>query len=188
VGAEKLSGWAKEFGLGEVTGIDLPGEVAGLVPTPEWKKAVKGERWFLGNTYHMAIGQGDLAVTPIANHRLAMFVANGGELCDLAFSRSPECRSLKVSPEALELLKEGMKGACDSGGTGVPFFDFEPEVGCKTGTAETAVEDETHAWFTAFAPYDNPEYVITVLVEKGGEGSAVAAPIARSIMDYIFHP
>lgn len=188
VGADALSSWAKRFGLNETTSLDLPGEVAGLVPSPEWKKATRGERWFLGNTYHMAIGQGDLAVTPVENHRLASFVANGGKICSLRISDTIYCTSLDVSAETLSLLKEGMKGACDPGGTGAPFFDFTPDVGCKTGTAETSVKDETHAWFTAFAPLDNPEYVVTVLVEKGGEGSKVAAPLARAIMDFIFHP
>lgn len=188
VGPEKLSDWSRKFGLGETTGIDLPGEVAGLVPSPEWKKAVKGERWFLGNTYHMAIGQGDLAVTPAENHRLAMAVANGGEICELKLAADPVCTSLNISEGTLSLLREGMKEACDPGGTGAPFFDFTPEVACKTGTAETSVEGETHAWFTVYAPLDNPEYVVTVLVEKGGEGSEVAAPVARKIMDFIFHP
>lgn len=188
IGAEKLSDWSKKFGLAESTGIDLPGEVKGLVPSPEWKKATRGERWYLGNTYHMAIGQGDLAVTPAANHRLAAFVANGGKVCELKLSGTPECKTLALGSESMELVRQGMKEACDPGGTGAPFFDFSPEVGCKTGTAETSVKDENHAWFTVFAPFDNPEYVITVLVEKGGEGSKVAAPIAREILDYIYHP
>lgn len=187
LGAEKLSDWSKKFGLGETTGIDLPGEVAGLVPSPEWKKAVKGERWFLGNTYHMSIGQGDLAITPVENHRLSMFVANGGKICDLRIAGSGECKNLNVSEEAMYLVREGMKEACNPGGTGTPFFEFTPDVACKTGTAETGREDETHAWFTVFN-VENPEYVVTVLVEKGGEGSKVAAPVAREIMDFIFHP
>lgn len=187
LGAEKLSNWSKRFGLDKTTNLDLPGELAGLVPSPEWKKAVKGERWFLGNTYHMAIGQGDLAITPVENHRLAMFVANGGKICDLRISGSGECRSLEVGDEAMNLVREGMKEACNPGGTGTPFFEFTPDVACKTGTAETGREDETHAWFTVFN-VENPEYVVTVLVEKGGEGSKVAAPIARTIMDFIFHP
>lgn len=136
----------------------------------------------------MAIGQGDLAVTPVENHRLAMFVANGGKICDLKLAGIAACTPLSVGNLSFELLKAGMKGACDPGGTGAPFFDFEPDVGCKTGTAETGVEDETHAWFTVFAPLDNPEVVVTVLVEKGGEGSKVAAPIARKILDFIYHP
>lgn len=188
IGAEKLSEWSERFGLNQKTGLPLPSEVSGLVPSPEWKKATRGERWFLGNTYHMAIGQGDLAITPVENHRLAMFVANNGMLCSLNLTEGTNCNSLDVSEEAIRLAREGMKGACDPGGTGVPFFEFEPEVGCKTGTAETSVEDETHAWFTVFAPFEKPEYVVTVLVEKGGEGSKVAAPVAREIMDFIFHP
>ena len=195
VGVDSLSKWARKFGLAEKTGIDLPGEAVGLVPSAEWKKATRGERWFLGNTYHMAIGQGDLAVTPVANHRLAGFVANGGNICELKLVGEPSCINLGVGREAIELLLEGMKGACEPGGTGAPFFNFEPKVACKTGTAETSISDETHAWFSAFAPIDpstgeadDPQYIITVLVEKGGEGSRVAAPIARDIMDYIFNP
>lgn len=187
IGAEKLSVWSKKFGLDSLVNIDLPGEAKGLVPSPEWKKAVKGERWFLGNTYHMAIGQGDLAVTPAENHRLAMYVANGGEICDLKIVGRPECKALGVKEETLALVREGMKEACNAGGTGVPFFDFAPDVACKTGTAETGFEDETHAWFTVF-DVEHPKYVVTVLVEKGGEGSKVAAPVAREIMDFIFHP
>lgn len=188
IGAEKLSEWSKRFGLAEKTDIDLPGEITGLVPSPEWKKATRGERWFLGNTYNMAIGQGDLAVTPLANHRLGMAVANGGQVCSLSIAGKTACKNLNLQDESLNIVRDGMKAACDAGGTGFPFFDFSPEVGCKTGTAETSVEDETHAWFTVFAPLENPEYVITVLVEKGGEGSKVAAPIAREIMDFIFYP
>ena len=188
VGAENLAKWSRDFGLDKKTGLPLPSEATGLVPSPEWKKATRGERWFLGNTYHMAIGQGDLAITPVENHRLATVVANGGKLCDLKLTPGTNCSFLDIGKEAIGLLRDGMKGACDPGGTGVSFFEFTPEVGCKTGTAETSVKDETHAWFTVFAPYENPEYVITVLVEKGGEGSKVAAPIAKEIMDFIFHP
>jgi len=187
-GADKLSSWSRKFGLASSTGIDLPGEVNGLVPSPEWKKAVKGEKWFLGNTYHFAIGQGDLAVTPVANHRLSMSVANEGFLCELKISGTPSCALLGVSSKALGLVKKGLKAACDPSGTGYPFFDFTPEVACKTGTAETSIEGETHAWFSVFAPLESPQYVVTILVEKGGEGSRVAAPIAKKIMDYIFHP
>lgn len=187
LGAEKLSDWSRRFGLASATNLDLPGEVGGLVPSPEWKKAVKGERWFLGNTYHMAIGQGDLAITPVENHRLAMFVANGGSICDLKIVGAGDCGNLNVGQEAMYLVLEGMKEACNAGGTGSPFFDFTPDVACKTGTAETSVKDENHAWFTVF-DVEDPEVVVTVLVEKGGEGSKVAAPIAREIMDFIFHP
>ncbi len=79
-----------------------------------------------------------------------------------------------------------MIGACSEGGTAYPFFGFKPQVACKTGTAETGDGKTTHAWFTVFAPSDNPEIVLTVLVEKGGEGSSVAAPIAKEILSEYF--
>ena len=79
-----------------------------------------------------------------------------------------------------------MVEVCSEGGTGYTFFDFSPQVACKTGTAETNEEDATHAWFTVFAPSDFPEIVATVLVEKGGEGSQIAGPIAREIFNYWF--
>lgn len=190
VGIDNLVNWSEKYGLKDRTGIDLPGEVAGLVPSPEWKKAVKGERWFLGNTYHFSIGQGDLSVTPIAASRIAQVISNGGRLCRpyINSELTASCKDLEIEPMHLNTIKAGMKAACDPGGTGVPFFEFPVEVGCKTGTAETFEENITHAWFTVFAPYENPEYIVTVLVEKGGEGSKVAAPIAREILDFVYNP
>lgn len=188
LGVNALSEWANKFGLGDGTGIDLPGEATNLIPTPEWKERVKGEKWFLGNTYHMAIGQGDVVITPIAATLPASVIASSGFLCQPhILERDNTCRDLRISEETLDLVKEGMKGACSQGGTGYPFFDFQPGVACKTGTAETEEKDKTHAWLTLFAPIESPEIVITVLVEKGGEGSQVAAPIAKDIVNYWFH-
>lgn len=187
VGVEKLDGWAAKLGLDEKTGIDIPGEIAGLVPSPDWKKRVKGEDWFLGNTYHMSIGQGDLSVTPIGENTAISVIASG-KYCPPRIAESPDCRDLKIEKKNLDLVKEGMIAACSEGGTGYTFFDFEPQVACKTGTAETNEDGKTHAWFTLFAPADFPEIVATVLVERGGEGSTVAGPIAREIFDYYFHP
>lgn len=187
LGVDKLADWAEKFGLGEKTGIDLPGEALSLIPTPEWKEKIKGERWFLGNTYNMAIGQGDVAVTPIAlNSAIAALAANG-LLCTPRLFGEGGCSDLKIDRNNIDLVKEGMKGACTQGGTGFTFFGFSPQVACKTGTAETSQEDTTHAWFTAFAPSDFPEIVATVLVENGGEGAYAAGPIARSIFDFYFH-
>lgn len=197
VGVEELKSWANKFGLDEVTGVDLPQEVAGLVPSPEWKLEVRGERWFLGNTYHMSIGQGDIALTPIGVNTAISAIASGGIYCSPHIGQRPsgpeanfQCRDLGISQSTIRLVKEGMRGACSSGGTGFTFFDFTDkvgkDVGCKTGTAETGDGETTHAWFVAFAPVDFPEIVATVLVEKGGEGSYVAGPIAREIFDYWF--
>lgn len=187
LGIDKLVEWAERFGLGEPSGIDIPGEAAGLVPSPEWKLRVKGERWFLGNTYHMAIGQGDIAVSPIALNRATLAIATGGKLCSPKIGKDPTCSEIELNEKAVEIVKAGMSDACASGGTGYTFFDFEPKVACKTGTAETSLEGEPHAWFSVFSPVDYPEIVLTVLVEKGGEGSRVAGPIARRIFDFWFH-
>jgi penicillin-binding protein 2 len=214
-GIDAIAAWAGKFGLGKETGIDIPGEVSGLVPTPAWKEEVKGEAWFLGNTYHVAIGQGDLTATPLQIAEETAVVANGGNFCQPTIfadgSTKRNCTPLGIKVENLDLVKEGMEGVCSPGGTGYTFFDFEipvsdakrsqhepsmnnsekasakvGRVACKTGTAETNEDGKTHAWFTLFAPSENPEIIVTVLVEGGGEGSKVAGPIARKIMDYYF--
>ncbi len=186
VGANKLAEWGKAFGLGQETGIDLSGEAAGLVPTPKWKEKTIGEKWFLGNTYHFAIGQADLLTTPLQVNMMASVIANNGKLCSpkiKKLEKAEECQDLNLKPETLKLIREGMKGACSTGGTAFPFFDFSPQVGCKSGTAEYGDrEGKTHAWLTAFAPVDDPEIVVTALVEAGGEGSYVAAPIVKEVM------
>ncbi|MBP8590914.1 hypothetical protein KBI33_00370 [Candidatus Shapirobacteria bacterium] len=205
LGAEKLSFWAKNFNLDRQTGIDLPAEVAGLVPSPQWKKETKGEDWFLGNTYHFAIGQGDLALTPLQVNTMTNVFANGGNLCvpHVVMEKEGEppvekkCSPLSLKKENLDLVVEGMREACSPalsadgvGGTAYPFFDFkvrgeENKVACKTGTAEMG-EESTHAWFAVFAPVDKPEISVTVFLEEGGEGSKQAAPIAREILAEYF--
>ena len=219
VGANKLAEWGRAFGLGQKSGIDLPGEVEGLVPTPKWKEKTTEEKWFLGNTYHLAIGQADLLTTPLQINMMTSVIANGGKLCkptviqDISDSGpkgflrgETKCQSLNLKPETLRLVKEGMKEACSAGGTAFPFFDFRvlkkkqgsdeqsesgsyfsPQVGGKTGTAEFGDPGgRTHAWFTAFAPIDDSEIVVTALVEAGGEGSYVAAPIVKKVMEAWF--
>lgn len=188
MGIEKIKEWSEKFGLNKKTGIDLPGEIIGLVPSPEWKERVKNEKWFLGNTYHVSIGQGDLAVTPIALHSSILPLTNEGQLCNPKFVGDPSCKELGVEKTDIDTVLSGMKKACESGGTAYPFFGFEPGAACKTGTAETDDgDDSTHAWFVAMAPVENPEIVATILIEKGGEGSKEAAPIAREIFDYWFY-
>ena len=190
VGATRLAEWAYAFGLGKKTGIKLPGEVAGFVPTPKEKQRLKGERWFLGNTYHFAIGQGDMLTTPLQVNNLTSVIANDGELCSPSLLEDEEvnCQSLRLKDLSLRLVKEGMKEVCSPNGTAFPFFEFKPQVACKTGTAEFGdPEGKTHAWITAFAPFDKPDIVATALIEKGGEGSYIAAPVVKEIMDYYFN-
>ncbi|EKE05051.1 MAG: hypothetical protein ACD_19C00426G0073 [uncultured bacterium] len=191
VGINGLVDWMKKFGLTKLTDIDINGELLSLIPSPDWKLKVKKEKWFLGNTYHFSIGQGDLALTAVGIHRADLVVTNNGKLCSLKIVGETKCTDLKIKDENINLVKEGMKKACSTGGTGFTFFDFTEkhnglEVGCKTGTAETNEDDKTHAWFFSFAPIDNPEIILTVMVEKSGEGSKVAGPIARKIMDEYF--
>lgn len=184
LGIQKLLDWTKKFGLGSSLEIDIPGEAQSLIPTPEWKEKVKKEKWFLGNTYHYSIGQGDLAVSPASIHRANLVIASGGKLCNLKLVGDSKCVDLKINKENIEIVRQGMVSACQVGGTGSPFFDWKGEaVACKTGTAETDEEGKNHAWFTIFSPAKNPEIAITILVEKAGEGSKVAAPIARKVMD-----
>ena len=188
VGIDKLVYWMEKMGLTARVNIDIPGEIQNLIPSPAWKLKVKGEQWFLGNTYHLSIGQGDLALTVVGLHRALLAIANGGALCELGIAQDPRCTNLKLEKKKVELVKEGMMQACSTGGTGYTFFDFTPQVGCKTGTAETNEDGKTHAWFNVFAPTEFPEISATVMIERSGEGSKVAGPLAREIFDYWFHP
>ena len=201
VGLEGIVEMSHKFGLGKKTGIDLPQESAGLIPDNDWKKNFIGEGWYLGDTYHLAIGQGYLLTTPLQVAVMTSVIASDGFLCKpyvLMTNDQPQttnCQNVNLKPETIALVKEGMKAACSTGGTGWPFFEFKIqneklktderiEVGCKTGTAEFGdARNRTHAWFTVFATLDTPQIVLTVLVEGAGEGSSVAAPVAKKILE-----
>lgn len=188
VGPELLAEWAGQLGLGKTWGLTEWGEASGLVPTPGWKQTQRNERWFLGNTYHMSIGQGDVLTTPLQVAVMTAGVATGGVICPphlLIDETRPACLQLNLNDKTRELLLAGLTGACEPGGTGSPFFDFSPKVACKTGTAQQGGEEDLpHAWFTVMAPAEDPTIVITVLVERGGQGSQVAAPIAKKGLEY----
>jgi penicillin-binding protein 2 len=190
MGVDKIDHWAIKFGFGSITGIELPGESMGLVPNDQWKKENKGERWYLGDTYHMAIGQGDLTVTPLQINQATNIVASRGQKCKMSVLKDSkvECSEVKAKSVNWDLVREGMKEACKSGGTAWPLFNFKTEIACKTGTAELGDgSSDTHAWLTAFAPADNPQISITVMVERGGEGSDVAAPVVGDILKEWFN-
>lgn len=195
LGIRRLADWAREFGLGRPTGIDLPGEAAGLVPDPEWKQAVKKESWFLGDTLIAAIGQGDILTTPLQVNAMTGVIAAGGSWCRPHLAGEADCRPAAVSAGTVARITAGMVEAARPGGTAWPFFNFQVNgrllaVAGKTGTAEFGdPQERTHAWFTAFAPAGAPDFagkpgiVVTVLLEGAGEGSAEAAPIAKAIME-----
>jgi penicillin-binding protein 2 len=173
------------FGVGRTLGIDIPGESAGFLPNAD-------KDWFLGNTYHLSIGQGNLGLTPLQVNAITSVIASGGKLCRptvlrLGGRKTENCQDVDLKKETTDLISQGMKEACSPGGTAFPLFDFTPPVACKTGTAEFGdPQGRTHAWLTAFAPVENPEIVVTALVEGGGEGSRVAAPIVRKVLEEYF--
>lgn len=184
------------LGFGQKTGIDLPSEEFGLVPDEVWKKAQFGQVWFPGDTMHLGIGQGFALVTPMQISQMTSFTASGKIMKPYIVSTiNTRENQVKVGPkvvsenlvkdENLELVRNGMKLACQKGGTGWPFFEAKYIVGCKTGTAEQA-EGNPNAWFTAYAPFDNPKVAVTVVIDDGGEGSSVAGPVAREILDWWF--
>lgn len=200
LGPERIKYWSNKFGLGKRVDFGMD-NIEGLIPSPFWKQEVLKEKWFLGDTYNMSIGQGYLLVSPLQVALATAPFANGGKLCtpQLLKTDKENCKDLKISDQTLKLVREGMKQACSIGGTGWPLFDFAVEAsgsgkpktriqtGCKTGTAEShGFDPSPHAWFTVFAPYDNPQIVLTVLVENGGQGSDVAAPIARELLKAYF--
>ncbi|MDZ4285221.1 MAG: penicillin-binding transpeptidase domain-containing protein, partial [Patescibacteria group bacterium] len=194
LGIERVEKYLKRFGFGAQTEIDLPGEAVGRVPTPDWKKRVKGEDWYIGDTYHAAIGQGDVVVTPLQLALATAALANNGTLfkphlvrrIDNESARPENAASLVAKEEYLAVPRQGMRHSVLEGSSQL-LNDLPIAVAGKTGTAQTG-RGTMHAWFTSFAPYENPEIVLTVVVEEGGEGNAVAVPIAKDIYKwYIEH-
>ena len=194
LGVDRIKKYMQYFGIAQKTDIDLSGEAAGFAPSKDWKYKTKGEAWFVGDTYNLSIGQGDLLVTPLQVAVWTAAVANGGQVVQphladkfeepithkeiaLNFNK----RGVPVSPENLAIVRQGMKDCVTYGSCqimkGLPFAS-----GGKTGTAQWSSVKENHAWFTSFAPFDHPKIVVTVLVEEGGEGSVVAEPIARDFL------
>ncbi|MCX6793828.1 MAG: penicillin-binding transpeptidase domain-containing protein [Candidatus Gottesmanbacteria bacterium] len=205
LGITKIAKWARLVGLGKALGIELSGEATGLVPDPTWKAAAfhtpadlaaRNDQWYLGDTYHVAIGQGYLLTTPLQVNAWTNIIGSGGKLCRPTITKvlngKGDCKDIGVKPETIKLISTGLTEACATGGTGWPLFDFKVKnipvpVACKTGTAEFGdPKNRTHAWFTAFAPVEDPELSITVLVEGAGEGSNVAAPVAKKILEEWF--
>ncbi len=185
LGVESLVKWSETTGLGKKTGIDLPFEADGFVPTPYWREKYSGAKWFLGNTYHMSIGQGDLLVTPLQINRMTAAVISG-EWCTPLLVGIKGCREVGITKKNIEVVKKGMEMTCREGGTAFPLFEYGGKIYCKTGTAQQGGEkDEPHAWISVVVPKgdDIKEWlVVTVLVEAGGEGSAVAGPVVKEMM------
>lgn len=205
LGLPTLAYYARLLGLGSPTGIDLPGESEGLIPSEDWKRLTYGETWVTGDTYNMAIGQGYILTTPLQMLNATAGVANGGTLYRPQIVREVRdaegnivhpfrkevIRQLPIAPENLALVREGMRAAV-AWGTGGRANLPGVAVAGKTGSAEYPGPRDregklpTHAWFVAYAPAEDPEIALVVFIEGGGEGSTAAAPVAARILAHYF--
>lgn len=205
---DRIARYANLMGLGRPTGIDLPHEAAGLMPTPRWKLLAQKAPWYAGETVSVAIGQGQVTVTPLQMARVAALVANGGSLVTPHLVRpgpdgtptAPPPESLGLKPETLALVREGMRAAVDAG-TGWRARLPGISVGGKTGSAQVVARArlqrekergtattsiQPHGWFMAFAPVEQARIALVVLAEHSGSGSEGAAPVAREILAAFF--
>ncbi len=198
LGMEKMDAYERAFGFGSQTGIDIPGEKDGFIPTPEWKKEKMGERWYIGDTYHAAIGQGFVLATPLQLANATAAIANGGTLWKprvvgqihyhdgTTKMLPPEAiREHVVDPEILRIVREGMRMTVTEG-TAQSLQSLPVSVAGKTGTAQFGNESKTEGWFESFAPYDHPTIAMLVLIEdQKGEGY-IAVPITKDILEWYF--
>ncbi len=204
LGEERVAKYARAFGLGQPTGIDLPGEAAGLVPDADWKEKSIGEPWTLGDTYNFGIGQGYVAATPVQMLTAVAAIGNGGQLLtphvmkefrdshgNLLQSYQTKARgTVPVDDANLSIVRQAMRQSVTQGVAKNAAVNGI-EVAGKTGTAEFGIQlasgkYETHGWFVGFAPYNDPQVAIVVFVQKGSGGND-ASPAAAKILDYYFH-
>lgn len=201
LGIDNLEKYARLFGLGRVTGIDLPGEESGLVANRNYKRKVYKDEWYLSETFDAAIGQGFQLVTPLQLALVMGEVANGGfRYQPYLVSKvvSPDGKTIKefsptqtgkaaISETTLSNIRTALHEVALPGGTAAQVFSgFPVSIAGKTGTAETGQGDD-HGWFVAYAPFEKPEIVVSVLVEHGGYGVQSAAPIVKDILTAYFH-
>lgn len=202
LGADRVARYARDFGLGRTTGLDLPGEAEGLVPDTKWKQDAIEEPWVLGDTYTFGIGQGYLTATPVQMAVAAAAIANGGDVLQPrvahglrrggavdAFPRSVRGR-VPVDAAHMDTVREAMRVAASPGGTA---FEGKPDavvIGGKTGTAEFGAQRpdgsyDSHGWYMGFAPYEDPQIAVIVYIEHG-VGQTYAAPVAKRIFEAYF--
>jgi penicillin-binding protein 2 len=195
LGIERMKQYAEKFGPDKPLGVDLPNEASGFYPSEQWKEEAKHEQWYIGDTYHAAIGQGDVLVTPLQVAAYTSVFANGGTLYRPHIAReflATETQPDKhvepdvifknvVSSESIAIVNDGLRQAVTDGSarrlSTLPF-----QSAAKTGTAQWSSTKQPHAWATSFAPFKEPQIVVTVLIEEGKEGSSVAIPVINDIL------
>ena len=189
LGIDRLAYWYQQFGLGTITGVDLPGEVKGLIPTPAWKRKVFDEPWYLGDTYFTAIGQYSVQVTPMQMARATAALVNGGKLFvpTLLADKAPSYTIVPVDAVALRVVREGMRQGVTTALASALNFSYV-KVAAKTGTAETGVRNQyDNSWVVGFFPYDDPQYAFAVVLERGPAGSGSQAVNAmRDLFDSLY--
>ena len=189
LGIDRLDYWYNEFGFGNPTGIDLPGETEGLIPTPSWKRSVFNEPWYVGDTYFTAIGQYSVQVTPIQAVRAVAAIANGGKLLTptILANATPSFTKVSASTAALTLVREGMRQSVTSAlasAINLPYVS----VAAKTGTAQTGVRNQyDNSWVVGFFPYNDPQYAFSVVLERGPQGTGEqAVNVMRELFDSLY--
>lgn len=209
LGVDTIAKYARLLGFGRPTGIDLPSEQAGLVPTSQWKEKTFHQPWYPGDTPSIAIGQGYDLVTPLQLLVAYSAIANGGSvmrphllLYPTATTSDYVVSNLGVSEKILDVVRQGLLGVVNEAGGTAPGARLKDiEVAGKTGTAQVIKESvfrnvpeskipeiyRDNAWFVAFAPFHNPRIAVVVLVEHGGHGGFASAPIARNMIDFYLH-
>lgn len=192
LGIANLEKYAKLFGFGDKTGIDLPGEKSGTIPSPEWKlKNFKGDPWRIGDTYHTAIGQYGFQVTPVEMVRAVASLANNGKLLTPHFilgdtEKENQFTTLDLKQENFDLVHKGMRMTVTMGtatSLNVPYVD----IAAKTGTAQIGIaKNKVNSWIIGFFPYENPKYAFAIMMEAGPNTNAVgASSVMRSLVDWM---
>lgn len=206
LGIDNIEKYAKMYGLGSITGIELPGEKAGNVASREYKKDTftrpDDKIWYPAETLDAAIGQGYNSFTPIQIANYVAAIANEGTWMkphliksitdpngNIVLEKNPEIGGqLDISQKTFDIIKQGMRGVTLPGGTAYGVFaNFPISVAGKTGTAEWDVAKDPHGWFVAFAPYEDPEIAVVVFIEQAGSGGTTGGPVARAIFEEYFH-
>jgi penicillin-binding protein 2 len=196
LGINNIKRYANMFGLGNKTGIDLPGESKGIIPDQAWKEKYWKEQWYPGDSVNSSIGQGFVHVTPLQAAVMTAALANGGKVLKPQLLKSktdkpgdvvPEViRTVSVSAKNLQIVRNGLRAAVTYGTAAALRFP-NLEVAGKTGSAEDPPQKKTHGWLISYAPYKSPKYTVVVFLQNGGHGGSVAAPIAVDIYRQLFN-
>ncbi len=199
VGPTRISDFARLFGLGEPTGIDLLSEAQGLVPNPNWKSDSRNESWYDGDIANLSIGQGYVLATPMQMFRIISAVVNGGYLIRPHLIKSivdiqgkviqgnpePQRKKVRVSSSTLQFIQESLAGVVRKG-TGWRARNEVVTISGKTGTAETSDEERPHNWFVSYAPSKEPYLAMVVVIENREEDISIAAEISGRVLSRIF--